>query len=157
MPISIMLSEAENNEYCVYFGNNMIDLEHYKKAKRALDNLLSNKKLLAQIKYNNIKQVKSNNTRPIHVDDTSGYIYIILVNEYYKIGRTKNYNTRRKTYITENPTPIQTILFKHVNNHIQIEKKLHNMFKHKLHQSEWFKLNASDINKIKKYLKKYEI
>lgn len=82
-----------------------------------------------------------------------GYIYIIKSNGLYKIGRSKNIKNRIKLYKTENPFGIDVIFQKKVDDYINKEIKLLNMFNDKLKLGkEWFYLSDKDINLIKKII-----
>lgn len=81
--------------------------------------------------------------------DLDGFIYIIKSGEFYKIGKTININNRFKKYITENPNRIELVYYFYVKNYSIEEEKLHDIFKHKQHNREWFKLDPEDILYIK--------
>lgn len=85
-----------------------------------------------------------------------GYIYVIKSGEYYKIGRTVCLKDRIKKYITENPNEVKVLLNEKVVDYVDVEDKLLKMFKKKKHRGEWFKLDNSDIDIIKNYLKENE-
>lgn len=83
---------------------------------------------------------------------TEGYIYVIKVNEYFKIGKSTDIKTRIKRYITENPYEIKVIIFKKVKDHTKTENYLLKRFKNKKHKNEWFLLDDNDLVSIKNYL-----
>lgn len=73
------------------------------------------------------------------------FIYIIKSWEFYKIWKTININKRIKKYITENPNEIEIIHFFETKDYDLKEKQLHDKFKQKNHNREWFKLNNNDV------------
>lgn len=82
-----------------------------------------------------------------------GYIYILKSNGLYKIGRSKNIKNRIKLYKTENPFGIDVIFQKEVDDYINKEIKLLEMFSDKLKLgNEWFDLSDKDIKLIKKII-----
>jgi len=81
-----------------------------------------------------------------------GYIYVLKCKNLYKIGRTKNLQSRIRIYKTENPFGTKIILKKKVNNYIKKEKYLLEKFKSIRVRGEWFKLKEINIKEIKKYL-----
>ena len=82
-----------------------------------------------------------------------GYIYVIKSREYYKIGRAKDFRSRKKTYITENPFGIRVVIQKEVQDYISTEKYLLDFFHPKRVRGEWFELDSQDIKWIRAYLK----
>lgn len=84
-----------------------------------------------------------------------GYVYIIKIDNYYKIGITRNPKNRFGEY-TKLMKPPQVINITCCNNYKEVEKELHNMFSDKNTNGEWFNLNDEDINKAIQYLKENE-
>ena len=78
-----------------------------------------------------------------------GFVYIIKVNDFYKIGRATNINGRMKRYITENPYETELIFKKEVDDYVKVEEFLLEKFKDKRVRSEWFKLTEDDIKWVK--------
>jgi hypothetical protein len=78
------------------------------------------------------------------------YVYVMIDKNtgFYKIGRSKNPETREKTLQSEKPTI--ELLFHHDARN-KDEKILHDLYKEKRVRGEWFDLNGSDILNIKKY------
>lgn len=85
-----------------------------------------------------------------------GYVYIIKLNGYYKIGRTTNPNKRFGEYTRLMEQPI-TICCVYVKNYKQVEKTLHRMFEDKNSNGEWFTLSVEDLSNAIKYIKEREI
>jgi hypothetical protein len=82
-----------------------------------------------------------------------GFVYIAFCKTtfYYKIGMTrKSVESRMKQLKTANPSIELSYCF--AVKDISVEKKLHNIFKHKNISNEWFDLDDKDINKIKKII-----
>lgn len=85
-----------------------------------------------------------------------GYIYIIKVDNYYKIGRTLDPKRRMGEYTKLMKKPdIISLVF--CNNYKQIEKDLHKMFFYRNTNGEWFTLTEEELNKAIQYLKDKEI
>lgn len=82
----------------------------------------------------------------------NGYIYVIKVLDYYKIGKTKDIKTRIGEYtkLMENP---EIVMCYYVHNYHYIEKYLHEKYKDRNTRGEWFKLEKCDINYINDFLK----
>lgn len=80
---------------------------------------------------------------------THWYIYLIKSWEHYKIGKAKSIRDRFKKYITENPNEVELIHSYRVDDYTKEEKRLHDLFKEKNHNREWFNLTEDDINYIK--------
>lgn len=165
-PFGVSFSKSEENKYCVYFGEDIINIEHYKKAYNALEKFLKNKKLLKQIEYNNTKikeKYKQEEEQKFRIGKSQkeelieGYIYVIKSTKHYKIGRTLKPKQRIKKYVTENPDEIEVILCEKVKDYIEVEKNLHWILKHKNHNREWFNLNDVDLHIVEDYIegKKY--
>lgn len=86
-----------------------------------------------------------------------GYIYLIENNGLYKIGRTTQPDKRLNTYYkTENPRPYTLIYKRKVYFHVFLEKKLHNFFKSKQNNREWFNLDLKDLQNINQILDLWE-
>lgn len=106
--------------------------------------------------YHRNKAVEqSNSVQKKNKDLLPGYIYIYKQGEYYKIGRSKTSDCRIKKYVTENPNEIELVYKVKVDDYIDEEKKLHNLFSEKLHNREWFKLTDDDIQQVKKLYATY--
>ena len=81
------------------------------------------------------------------------YLYIIKVDDSYKIGYSSNWAKRLKNYRTHSPTFDITYLIKH-EEAFELETELHNMFRDKRISGEWFDLNEKDIVKAVSYCSK---
>lgn len=104
-----------------------------------------------RISITNIKEIEdqkqflllSNNLTKVYLmfDKNTGY---------YKIGRSKNPLARERTLQSEKPTIeiLHTFDARVIN-----EKELHNMFSDKRIRGEWFNLNGSDIQTVKKFFR----
>lgn len=89
-------------------------------------------------------------------NDESGYVYIIKVDSYYKIGRTSNPNNRFGEYTKLMKEP-EVISLTFCNNYKQVEKELHKMFSDRNTNGEWFTLTDEELDKAIQYLKENEI
>lgn len=84
-----------------------------------------------------------------------GYVYIIKLDGYYKIGRTSNPSNRFGEYtkLMKEPEVISLIF---CDNYKQVEKELHEMFSDKNTNGEWFTLSDEELDKAIQYLKEKE-
>jgi len=82
----------------------------------------------------------------------TGYIYLLKVNDYYKLGRTNQFERRLKQFETYNPYKIEVILKAKVDTCEGIEAHLLDKFSDKQVKGEWFKLDNADIEEIKSFL-----
>lgn len=85
-----------------------------------------------------------------------GYLYVVKMGDYYKIGTSKTPNTRLKEF-TKLPFELETVVCECVFDYQEIESKLHNKFYEKNKRGEWFVLDKQDIEYIKNYLSKFSI
>lgn len=90
------------------------------------------------------------------INQEQGYIYVIKVLGYYKIGKTQNPNNRFGEYTKLMQEP-EVIILKKVSNYHNVEIELHKMFKHKHTRGEWYLLNNNDISIIKWYLEYFNL
>lgn len=85
----------------------------------------------------------------------TGYVYLLKDdNDNYKIGLTKNLESRMKSF-TSLPYKIELIHYFESNNMSSDERKLHNKFSDKRISGEWFKLSTEDVEYIKNIESEY--
>lgn len=82
----------------------------------------------------------------------SGYIYILQVGDYCKIGRTKMPESRLKRYLTENPFPVETKLLVEIKDYCKVEESLLELFSGNRFRNEWFNLSEENIEQAKEFL-----
>lgn len=81
-----------------------------------------------------------------------GYIYLLKSEAgHYKIGRTHNPDDRAKTFGVKLPFRVEYICLIKCNDMELLEAALHCRFAKKRLDGEWFKLNAKDVDYMKKY------
>lgn len=100
------------------------------------------------------EDITEKNVRNAH--DDRGYIYIMKMLDYYKIGKTKN-GKRLKEY-TKLPEEPEYVAYMLVPDMSATEKTLHEMFKDvRLREGrcEWFALTEDDLNKAREIIKKH--
>jgi hypothetical protein len=78
-----------------------------------------------------------------------GYIYIIKSDFGYKIGKSKDAKNRVKNIGLQLPFKIELIFQFYVEGYHMKEKQLHEQFKNKHINGEWFNLSDEDIEAIK--------
>lgn len=75
----------------------------------------------------------------------------------YKIGATKHTIDKRiKQLQTGNPSPIELIHTYYTNDHFKVERMLHNYYKDKKYNNEWFQLDAEDVSNFINECNKYQ-
>jgi hypothetical protein len=80
----------------------------------------------------------------------AGYIYCLSDQQgHYKLGRTKQLQTRLRALGTQPPFKIQLLFTHYVFNAPRYEKLLHQHFAKKRMNGEWFALDDSDIELIR--------
>ena len=72
-----------------------------------------------------------------------GYVYIIRCEHYYKIGVSKQIESRK--WETDNPFPIEIIRVFPSQTMRRTEMRLHEMFRRFLHRGEWFVLTPACV------------
>ena len=90
------------------------------------------------------------------LNQEQGYIYIIKVFDYYKIGKTQNPNGRFGEYTKLMQEP-EVVILKRVCNYHNVEIELHNMYEHKHSRGEWYSLTENDIYDIQWYLEFFDV
>ena len=80
-----------------------------------------------------------------------GYVYIVKMGEYYKVGKTLDMTCRMGEY-TLLPIEPEIVFCKKVEDYTQGERTLHEQYAEKRVRGEWFKLSDSDIKKAKKLI-----
>lgn len=79
-----------------------------------------------------------------------GYVYLLKAGDYYKIGRSKNFERRVKEIKLQLPFPVEQIHVARVNDMVESEKKWHKRFKAKRANGEWFLLSNADVREFKR-------
>jgi hypothetical protein len=79
-----------------------------------------------------------------------GYVYVLKsVSGHYKIGRTKDPKDRLKTFSVKLPFEVEYELLIPSSNHKALEAELHQRFKEKHINGEWFSLAQDDIEALR--------
>jgi hypothetical protein len=89
-----------------------------------------------------------------------GYVYVIRACDdtgTYKIGKSTTPEKRVRTVIGQMPMKCEAIHCAWFEDHGYAEKLLHDMYRNKRINSEWFRLSQSDINFIKSLGQKYDL
>lgn len=103
-----------------------------------------------------IEMIEDKEKTKSYLYEKDGYVYIIKLNGYYKIGRTINPEKRFGEYTKLMEQP-ETICCIYVKNYKQVEKELHKMFSDKNTNGEWFILLDEELSTAIKYIKTQEI
>ncbi len=80
-----------------------------------------------------------------------GYIYVIKSDYGYKIGKTKSLKNRSQLFSVKLPFEFEIAFTFFTQDYSFLENFLHQMFKHKRINGEWFDLDAGDLSYIKKH------
>ena len=80
---------------------------------------------------------------------SKGFVYLIKCNEWYKIGKAKNVNSRLSGLQTGSPYLLELLHAIHCKDYSRAESYLHNVFADRRGLGEWFELTENDIEKIK--------
>lgn len=87
-----------------------------------------------------------------------GYIYVMYHQGYYKIGKTKDCKRLGEyTRLAEEP---EYVIVEYVDDMDTIEKEIHSQHEEERNRDgscEWFKLTESDIDDIRKFLKRHSV
>lgn len=149
----------EKGEIYINFNSKKIDRKEIEQARDCIIDFLKNTTEKEIYDYNKeVDNYWKNETKKYNEEiiekkkDCEGYIYVIKSLELYKIGKTKNKESRLKKYNTENPHSVELILCEKVDKYSETEENLHKLFKKKRKVGEWFKLNVDDILQIKNYI-----
>lgn len=76
--------------------------------------------------------------------DRGGFVYVIRVGERCKIGKAKDLKTRIRSLHL--PSVPKVIAEKYSDDPLELERVLHDKFKHLRERGEWFRLGASEID-----------
>lgn len=101
---------------------------------------------------------KKEEARTFATKDESGYIYVMLHQGYYKIG--KSVDCMRLGEYTRLPEEPEYVCVVRVNHMTEMETKLHEMFKDKRCREgkcEWFSLTDGDLKVIRETLREDEV
>ena len=124
--------------------NNFID-GYGKNLKQDLDNIRnSSYQKIIDEEFSVIKEKDEQRSHRI----TQGYVYIVKMGEYYKVGKTLDMTCRMGEY-TLLPIEPEIVFCKKVGDYTQGERTLHEQYADKRVRGEWFKLTDEDIKKAK--------
>lgn len=79
-----------------------------------------------------------------------GYVYVIKGDEQYKIGCTKNVKQRLRPMGAMAPFPLQALVLISTGDMEALEAELHEKFAAKRIRGEWFNLDESDVDYIRR-------
>ena len=136
----------------MYWFNNLNFYEEVYKLREICDKYGLNFNYFINIErikksYENEKMFREKSKK----DEKKWLIYIIKASWKYKIWKTKKLKNRVWKYITENPGEIEIIHnFKALDYHGK-ERELHERFKDKNINREWFELDEKDLEIIKSF------
>jgi len=84
----------------------------------------------------------------IHIAD--GFVYVIQSGDFVKIGKSVEVERRLKAIAAANPQKIRIVNVFHVSDMHRLERALQHRFRSRRVRREWFRLDASEIETIRK-------
>ena len=94
------------------------------------------------------KRIKSQKLPP---DNVPGFVYLMQCGKHYKIGMSKDPQSRLEQLSTQPPFDIELICTIPTNDMVALEAEIHKLFKHKRKRGEWFTLDTQDVKFIKEW------
>lgn len=82
---------------------------------------------------------------------TDGHIYVLRAGEFYKIGRTRQLDSRIKALSIQLPFPVEVVHTFPSDDHVEVEQWIHDLFADKRANGEWFRLSEEDVARIRKW------
>ena len=79
-----------------------------------------------------------------------GYVYFLLWDEYVKIGKANDIDKRIKQFSPKMPFEPELLFYAESKTPRKLEAEFHRMFADKRENGEWFRLDNSDLEKIKR-------
>lgn len=79
-----------------------------------------------------------------------GWVYLLAGNDYYKIGQTNDIKRRIGQISPKLPFEVEVLCVIPTNNAHKLEADLHNLYKEKRTNGEWFELNEADVEYIRR-------
>lgn len=105
--------------------------------------------------FEQVKESKEGKETP-----SIGFVYLVQADgEHYKIGSTKNLNSRMKSLQTSSPNDIELIYSTKAEDYVELEFNIHAELT-KLGKSirgEWFELDDNDVKYVKQIFDTYNI
>lgn len=157
--ISDLYNETTKESVEVLTDNHrfLLDIEEMIKLREILDYCLENIseeeiKRINEEKYNRMFNMRENKVINENIKKTKdGYVYIIKKNDenIVKIGMSKNYSERTKQISTKLPFEVETVKVFKTKDMYSLERKLHDIYKEKRLNGEWFELSNEDLEYIK--------
>jgi hypothetical protein len=164
--VSKLISELLDNGYVDIYYDMLIgkrSIENRiivpKSSSLTIDDLKARPEYDSVITIVDYKELNSNPKEEKYVDDdkAQGFIYIIKSEYGYKIGLSKNIKDRLKLFGVQLPFPIEVVGYYKVGNMHKMELHIHNLYKSKRLNGEWFTLDEKDLVDISTILVKNEI
>lgn len=84
-------------------------------------------------------------------NDRAGFVYVIRSSYGYKIGKTKRMKQRSQLFSVKLPFEIEVVHYAWFEDYSRAELALHQRFKTKRLNGEWFQLTHGDVEEIKTF------
>jgi hypothetical protein len=95
-----------------------------------------------------IKSERAQNRHNIQFSKEQKYVYLIQSGLLFKIGITKNLDTRLSTIKTHTNAPVELIHSIKTEMALELERELHQRFNTVRSHGEWFSLTTEHVNEI---------
>jgi hypothetical protein len=156
---NLLQADCSGVQVAAYIGISEDTL--YGRVKKEKGMIFSTYRQLNKIpKVKEKKEVNHKHKYQINTWDKNGYyIYVIQHGEtnLFKIGISKlKIKDRIQCLQVGNPIPLRCILINYTNNASKIETEIHQLFKKKNMNGEWFNLSDSDMVLIKSKIKELD-
>jgi len=92
---------------------------------------------------------------PAQASSNSGYIYVIQSEYGYKIGKTTSIKNRSQLFGVKLPFDFSFVYTYFSDRFSKLEVDLHQHFKHKRLNGEWFNLSNEDLEELEGFCTKY--
>lgn len=94
------------------------------------------------------KMEKSRNEKDKELKNNIGFVYVVRVHGFYKIGRSMDFTARLSSLQGGCPYPLGVVMAIKVKGMNDLEKRLHQKYKKYHHQGEWFKFPRRQLQKV---------
>jgi DNA-binding Lrp family transcriptional regulator len=83
------------------------------------------------------------------INGRTGYVYVIEMAGFYKIGSARNVENRLQGHQTSTPFDVTLVVSGKVEDCVDVERELQRQYKHRHVRNEWFRLTPEDLNEIR--------
>lgn len=109
---------------------------------------IANPKGSKAIKINDYRRVNARNVNASKFPNSSFYIFHIDNSDLWKLGVSQNIERRLRDINNSMPFTVSLIYSQKIENTYKFEELIHDQYKSKFIQNEWFKLTEDDVVEI---------